>query len=426
MSDLPLFTSPFAELRRRSRHAIVELRAPAFVLSTSHVNGGLREDLRFLVNHQSCEPVKHQERFELITGLGQENYHQHVCAELALDPARTALMGTAAAMQYLGIVTHTWADLSVTAIVTAGVTGNAGSAGDPAHYDERNGAWERISNTEIPNSKTQTPSSEPARTEETGSTNPKSKIENQKSPGTHNGTINTILLFSSPLSPSALTRAAMTMTEGKTSALLELAIGSKSSWRPATGTGTDQFAIATPKDGGVPRTWTGKHTKAGELIGRAVREATLEALRWQNGLEPSYTRSLFHALGRFGLTEESFKLAQESLLPERSYQLLKANWNPVIFEPQLAAAAFAFASVLDRIFCGTLSTSSARESLINQAALMGAGLATQPDNFASLRHELIPHLPVDLGHAPEQLLPAAVALANRAIASGWQRKWASA
>jgi len=329
-------------------------------------------------------------------------------------------------MQYLGIVTHTWADLAVTAIVTAGVTGNAGSAGDAAHYDERNGTWERTSNTEIPNPKTQTPSSEPAPTEAPGSTNPKSKIENQKSPGTYNGTINTILLFSSPLSPSALTRAVMTMTEAKTSALMELAIGSKSSWRPATGTGTDQFAIATPRDGGIPRTWTGKHTKAGELVGRAVREATLEALRWQNGLEPSYTRSLFHALGRFGLTEESFKIAQESLLPERSFQLLKANWNPVIFEPQLAAAAFAFAAVLDRVLCGTLSSSSARESLINQAALMAAGLATQPDNFATFRHELISHLPVDLGCAPEQLLPAAVALANRAIALGWQRKWASA
>lgn len=395
MSDLPLFTSPFAELRRRGRHAIVELRAPALVLSTSHVNGGLRDDLRVLVNHQSCEPVKHQERFELITGMGQDGYHRHVCAELALDPAQTALMGTAAAMQYLGIVTHTWADLSVTAIVTAGVTGNAGSAGDAAFYDERNGTWERT--TPLP--------------------------ADAKPAGTHNGTINTLLLFSSPLSPSALTRAAMTMTEAKTSALLELAVGSKSSWRLATGTGTDQFAIATPREGAAPRTWTGKHTKAGELIGRAVREATLEALRWQNGLEPSNTRSIFHALTRFGLSEEAFKLTQEKLLCEREYQLLKANWNPVIFEPQLAAAAYAFGSVLDRILCGTLSTSSARESLINQAALMAAGLATQPDNFSVFRRELIPHIPVDIGNSPAQLLPAALTLANHAIALGWQKKW---
>ena len=408
MSDLPLFTSPFAELRRRGRHAIVELRAPALVLSTSHVNGGLREDLRFIVNHQSCEPVKHQERFEFITGLGQDAYHQHVCSELSLDPTQTALMGTAAAMQYLGIVTHQWAELAVTAIVTAGVTGNAGSAGDAAHYDERNGVWERIT----PTTNSQHPS-------------PRSPLQapSSKLPGTHGGTINTTLLFSSPLSPSALTRAVMTMTEAKTSALLELAVGSKSSWRLATGTGTDQFAIATPREGVAPRTWTGKHTKAGELVGRAVREATLESLRWQNGLEPSLTRSLFHSLGRFGLTEEIFKTAQEKLLSESDFQLLKANWNPVVYEPQLAAAAYAFSAVLDRILCGTLGTSSAHESLLHQAALMSVGLATQPENFPTFRRELIAHLPTDPDATANQLLPVAMNLVNHAIALGWQRKW---
>ena len=32
--------------------------------------------------------------------------------------------------------------------------------------------------------------------------------------------------------------------------------------------------------------------KLGEIIGVAVRRATLEALRWQNGLEASYTRGV--------------------------------------------------------------------------------------------------------------------------------------
>ncbi|MFT3782700.1 MAG: adenosylcobinamide amidohydrolase [Nibricoccus sp.] len=397
MSDLPLFSSLFAELRRRGRHVIVELRAPALVLSTCHLNGGLRDDIRFLVNHQSCEPGKHQERHELITRIGQDGYHREVCAELGLDPSTTALMGTAAQMQYLGLVTRAHDDLSVTAIVSAGVTGNAGSAGDAAHYDERNGRWERT--TPLP--------------------------AHAKPPGTHNGTINTILLFSSPLSATAVTRAAMTMTEAKTSALLELAVGSKSSWRLATGTGTDQFAIATPRDGDTRRTWTGKHTKAGELVGLAVREATLEALRWQNGLEPSLTRSLFHALGRFGLTEEAFKAAVPALLSEREFELLKANWNPVVYEPQLAAAAYAFAAVLDRVLFGTIGSSSARESLINQAALMAAGLATQPERFENFRRDLMPHLPINLGNTPAEINTAAVALANRAIALGWQRKWSA-
>ena len=394
---LPVFDSPFALVARRGRHVVAELRTPAKVLSTCSVNGGFRTDVRHLVNHQSCEPVKHQERFAFITGLGPEGYHNSVCAELGLAAATTAVMGTAAAMQYLGLVTHTYGDLSITAIVTGGVTGNAGSAGDPAHYDEADGKWVRTAPADVA----------------------------AKPPGTHSGTINTLLLFSAPLSDTALARAVMTMTEAKTSALLELAIGSKSSWRLATGTGTDQYAIAAPVTGSSARTWTGKHTKAGELIGRAVREATLEALRWQNGLEPSYTRSLFHALGRFGLKEEEFKEQIARWLDTAQCQLLKDNWNPVIYEPQSAAAAYALASVLDRTLAGTLAPSTAREALIGQAALLAAGLAARPGEFAALRAELVPALPVDLTAVPEKLLPAAMELVTRAIALGWQRKWQS-
>ena len=43
--------------------------------------------------------------------------------------------------------------------------------------------------------------------------------------------------------------------------------------------------------------------KFGEIIALAVRDATAEALRWQNGLESSYTRGVFHALGRYGVKE---------------------------------------------------------------------------------------------------------------------------
>jgi hypothetical protein len=44
--------------------------------------------------------------------------------------------------------------------------------------------------------------------------------------------------------------------------------------------------------------------KLGELApSSAARRATTEALRWQNGLEASYTRGIFHALGRYGREE---------------------------------------------------------------------------------------------------------------------------
>ena len=69
----------------------------------------------------------------------------------------------------------------------------------------------------------------------------------------------------------------------------------------ATGTGTDQYCIAAPSSARQPLTSASPHMKLGELVGLATRKATMEALRWQNGLEASYTRGVFHALGRYGV-----------------------------------------------------------------------------------------------------------------------------
>ena len=383
---------------RCGRHLVATLNTRAFVLSTCARHGGLRRDLVTLVNHQSCEGAKHEERAALITGLGPDDYQRHVCAELGLDAAVTAVMGTAANMQYLGLVTRVWADLSVTAIVTAGVSGNAGCAGDPAHYDEVSGKW----------TKTTAPDAD------------------AKPAGTAHGTINTLLFFSSPLSPAALARAVVTMTEAKTSALMELAIGSKYSTRLATGTGTDQYAIAAPQAGAMLRTWTGHHTKAGELIGDAVRAATLEALRWQNGLEASYTRSLLHALGRFGVKEATLRNALAECLSAREHELLVANWQSVIHEPQVAAAAYALAAVLDRLIHGTIGASSAHEALLNQAALVSAGLAARAGEFAAVRARLAETSGLAATSAVNELVAAAPALIARAVADGWRLKWREA
>ena len=46
------------------------------------------------------------------------------------------------------------------------------------------------------------------------------------------GTINTMLLVNRPLTPAALARAVVTMTEGKSAALQRLAVPSKLSRRP--------------------------------------------------------------------------------------------------------------------------------------------------------------------------------------------------
>lgn len=406
-ADVAIFSSEFASVIRRGRHVVASLHAPALVLSTCARNGGQRSDLRYLVNHQSCEGAKHQARADFINGLGQQDYQRHVCAEVGLPAEETAVMGTAANMQYLGVVTRTWADLSVTAIVSAGVSGNAGCAGDPAHYDEVNGAWIKTSE----------------QAEKCVLIRDAREVREPKPAGTAHGTINTLLLFSAPLSATALARAVVTMTEAKSSALTELAVGSKYSARLATGTGTDQFALATPQTGATLRTWTGQHTKAGELIGDAVRAATLEALRWQNGLEASYTRSVLHALGRFGVKETSLKAALAKRLSAEEFELFSANWQAVIHEPQVAAAAYALASVVDRVAHGTLGASVVQEALLNQAALLAVGLGARAEAFAEMRAELAREEALSGVASADELITTVPALVACAIAAGWRLKW---
>ena len=94
--------------------------------------------------------------------------------------------------------------------MTAGVEGNATAAGEPASWRETEAGIEKV----------------PA----------------------YAGTINTMLFINRPLTPAALARVVVTMTEGKSAALQRLAVPSKRHVDLATGTGTDQYCIAVPSD----------------------------------------------------------------------------------------------------------------------------------------------------------------------------------
>ncbi|MDE3001112.1 MAG: adenosylcobinamide amidohydrolase [Gemmatimonadota bacterium] len=362
------------DLLRDGRFLIAELHTPHQVLSTSAHRGGLCMGIRFLVNHQSCEGTGHEARFALIRQLGQAGYHRHVCKERSLPPDDVAVMGTAANMNCAAHVVETHAELRVCAVVTAGVEGNAGCAGDPATWHEEDAEWIQA--------------------------NPQA------------GTINTMLLINWPLTPGAMARAAVTMTEGKSAALRDLAVSSRYSHDLATGTGTDQYCIAAPLDETrIPKTNAGHHAKLGELIGRAVRSATLEALRWQNGLEPSHTRSVFHALKRFGLGRKGFLAAMHKRLKEEERVLLEKNLESVVYEPRVSAAAYALAAVWDRVRFGTLSHALADPVLRQQAATLAASLAAKPDAWPSCYARL---------HARENAL---LELVYDAFALGWRLKW---
>ncbi len=97
------------------------------------------------------------------------------------------------------------------------------------------------------------------------------------------GTINVLILTNMQLSPRAMTRAMISVTEGKTAALTELDIRSSYSPNlPATGTGTDNILVVQGEGQAIDN--AGGHTKMGELIARAVYDGVLEAVARQNGI----------------------------------------------------------------------------------------------------------------------------------------------
>ena len=379
-----LLREPGFEINRTGRYLVASLLAPHRVLSTCTVNGGLRDDLHFLLNHQSCEGKDHLERQKQLHDIGLEGYHLQVCGETGIPPSEVAMMGTAANMNYASVVSVRDQDLKVVAVVTAGVQGNATCAGDPAAWRETSNGWEKV----LP------------------------PPEHEASALPVAGTINTMLLINHPLTEAALVRTTVTMTEAKSAALTRLSVGSRYSADCATGTGTDQFCIAAQNTGGTPLGSASTHVKLGELIGVAVRDATLEALRWQNGLEASYTRAVFHALGRFGVTEDALLAALRERLDERPMALFRDNAKSVFYEPMLSAAAYAIASVLDRLRYQTIPQGLAAESLRSQGASMACALAAM--------HHRWPQFYLDLctvdASCPLHLVADAIAL-------GWKAKW---
>jgi adenosylcobinamide hydrolase len=175
---------------------------------------------------------------------------EKIAQRLGVMARDVALMGTAADMDNLAVVTKAFTPFIVTSLVTAGAEGNAIRTGmDEGKYIEPDPAFGIASSGGAPAS----------------------------------GTVNILILTNARLTDGAMTRAIITATEAKTAAFEDLKIPSSYTNRvQATGTGTDSL-IVVPGTNGPTVTYTGGHSRIGDLIGRAVHEAVIEALEKQNG-----------------------------------------------------------------------------------------------------------------------------------------------
>ena len=249
-------------VHRYSKCIVVPFTGRRRVLATSPLNGGYHEDLTAVFNHDANPGAG------MACTLRAPTYEEHmalIAREIELDPARTSAISTAASMENVAIVEKRYGDMAVTAVVTGGIEVNGGRVGDPSDWVE-----------------------EPA-----------------QEPPVKYGTINILLFFNMDLTPGALTRALVTCTEAKTAAIQELLAPSRYSMGLATGSGTDGTIVVCNAESPVTLTNTGKHSKLGQLIGEAVKQAVKEALSKQNGLNPEHQHQVFRRVDRFGITEQS-------------------------------------------------------------------------------------------------------------------------
>lgn len=380
-SDMHLGTFSDAEVHRKEKIVIVRFKAPYRVISTCRANGGLYDDIECMFNHQSCEPTGHYRPALKTVTRSPEVYLESLCKTHEL-PERTISLGTAANMNYACIETEQFRELKVVAIATGGVEANAGRAGDPASVFEHAGTYEPLH-------------------------------ANGREP---HGTINTMLLINQEVTKGALVRAIITATEAKTAVLQELGVGSRYSCGLATGTGTDQIAIACRLTDNPPLTSSGKHSKLGELIGKSVARAIRKTLELQNGLTPENQRSIVRHLERFSVTAQTFKEGIAKHLPEQTKELFLKNFEGLNRDPLCVAAVCGLVHLHDKMSWGILPPSCAKEIFTAQGALL-AGAISHKNQKQGEYYQLLS------GSAPSFNNTEFIEFIYNACALGYKEKW---
>lgn len=202
---------------------------------------GQRDSITSIGNHYIPPQI-----WSLSHRLGHDKLRDHVYHVIQKSYNNSSFLFTGADMDNLSIQKQTFRDIVVYALVTAGVKSNAVrmSSDEGAFYEP--------------------------------------------------GTINIIIMTNMRLSPKAMTRAIISVTEAKSAAMNDLDIRSTANpaLYQATGTGTDNVIVI--QGDGQDINSTGGHTKMGELIAKAVYDGILEAVYKQNGI--TMKRNIFQKL----------------------------------------------------------------------------------------------------------------------------------
>ncbi|WP_019616144.1 adenosylcobinamide amidohydrolase [Psychromonas ossibalaenae] len=381
-NGFPLLQTELFTIKQQGRFIGIYLLNRHRVLSSCPVNGGLCDDLTHLVNHQSCDPVPQSVHSNYLNSLSASQYHHLQCRSLGIPGETTVLLNTAVNMNNHAIAQHSYKDLRVTVLATAGVESNALCAGDKTTWHESDNG-----------------------------------IESCTEPHQQAGTINLIVLINQALSKGATARAAVTLCEAKTEALRQLAVKSNYSARLATGTGTDQYIIASTledprKNKLTERQWSGGHSKLGELIALSCIEALHSALCRQNGFDQVKTQHFCYALARFSISREKLLYDIKESCAPLLYVHIENNIEVLLSDPLIVSSAYALASIEDNLLSNTIASSTAQQQRINQCALLSASLSVNMTLFEQFHRQLTAFSQADLG-----------TLISRAFIFGIEQKW---
>jgi adenosylcobinamide amidohydrolase len=223
----------FFELRVENNTLVVTFPGSRNVMSWAILNGGLRTHASHILNHHidPCTPVD-----------DPRQTLRQAASRIGIKGTFVGML-TGADIRKFSMARAVYNELEAYVIATAGC-GNLATVGETGRYVERN------------------------------------------SPPVPSGTINIIVAVNYAFTHEAMLEAMAIVTEAKVRAMFEFGLKSVSTGQPATGTGTDCIAVAVGHDRRY--VFCGKHTKWGELVGRASLESIRGALRLANSNEEGH------------------------------------------------------------------------------------------------------------------------------------------
>lgn len=210
---------------------LISFDRPRRSLSTAIWGGGFRDILAAL-NQKLTVFYPREEDFP---GGSVAAYLRLKLIDAGCDPARSSALLTSARMEWHRYAFRTRGPLTVEVIATGGAEKTAARAGDPPLYEERDGHFFPV------------------------------------------GTVNLIALVNGSLPDGIMTRALMTLTEGKTAAFQDLGIAAVYTGRAATGTATDGVTLITDPEGPV-YTDAGTFSALGSMLAACARDAVYHCL----------------------------------------------------------------------------------------------------------------------------------------------------